>query len=129
MFKSIKSTPTRKTSVNSVENYLLYLATWFKVRLNTCKLLVILNHVFLKSSFKNWKSVYNRMPTSFHWIAYILYCSLMSYMNYNRFSNEPKEKYIVHVGVIKINFILQIYQKYIVSLKKPLYIINRFTFI
>lgn len=61
------------------------------------------------------------MPTSFHWIAYILllYCSLMSYMNYNRFSNEPKEKYIVHVGVIKINFILQIYQIYIVSLKKP----------
>lgn len=66
------------------------------------------------------------MPSSFHWIAYILlvYCSLMSYMNYNRFSNEPKEKYIVHVGVIKINFILQIYQKYIVSLKKNPYILS-----
>lgn len=77
--------------------------------------------MYFKAVLKT-ESVYNLMPKSFHWIAYILlvYCSLMSYMNYNRFSYEPKEKYIVPMGVIKINFILQIYQKYIVSLKTNL---------
>lgn len=80
--------------------------------------------MYFKAVLKT-ESVYNLMPTSFHWIAYILlvYCSLMSYMNYNQFSYEPKEKYIVHVGVIKINFILQIYQKIYRKLKKNPYIL------
>lgn len=46
MFKLIKLILIRKILVNSVENYLLYLVIWFKVRLNICKLLVILNYVF-----------------------------------------------------------------------------------
>lgn len=47
MFKLIKLILIRKILVNSVENYLLYLVIWFKVRLNICMLLVILNYDYV----------------------------------------------------------------------------------